>query len=648
MMDELLEQFLIESRDLVAQAAEGFVALTANPQSTASIDGAFRAIHTLKGSVALFDMDPAERSLHAAEDVLERARKGTAALDAHLVSALIACIDQTDRWIDQIENAGSLAQDATETANRIVATLSSPSAALKSETELSASADVSWLRNLMTREREVLARFDQPLTAFRYAPDADCFFRGDDPLAVVAAVPDLVSLAILPHQDRWPAMEGLEPFSCFSILEGISTATLETVSALFRLMPDQATFAVLGQTPEQIENNALEREMRGHRILRVDAGRVDALGDTLGELLVAINGLTPLAAKASGFDSDFATEIRALQANLERVSGNLYSAVAAVRSVSLEAALRRLPRLVREIAAGLGKSIDFTIEGQTIEVDKQIADGIFEPLLHLLRNALDHGIEAPEKRSKSGKPLDGRISLQFKRDGDMIAATLADDGAGMDAGQIKRIAIDQGVITTEAAAALSNAGALQLIFAPGFTTALEVTDISGRGVGMNAVQTAVEALRGSIEIESSLNVGTQFRMRFPVNALTTRLLVIDVDGERYGIALDQVMETVGISSERLMPLGEGIACVLRGRTIPVLDMATLLGGAPRNRPAAKLLVTRSAGELVALRVDGFGQRIDALVRRPTGLLAAVRGVMGSTVLSDGRVLLVLDLPELAA
>jgi two-component system chemotaxis sensor kinase CheA len=265
-----------------------------------------------------------------------------------------------------------------------------------------------------------------------------------------------------------------------------------------------------------------------------------------------------------------------------------------------------------------------------------------------VRNAIDHGIEDAHVRAASGKPTSGRVSLGFHRDGDSIVARLVDDGAGMDLIRIRQSALECGVLTAEAAENLSDAEALRLIFAPGFSTAQTVTELSGRGVGMNAVEIAVEALRGTIDIETSVGRGTTFSMRLPANALTQRLLVIEAGGDRYGVALDQIVETVGVENERLVPVGQGTACVLGGRTVPVLSLAVLLGGTDREQTNAKLLITRSGGEAVALRVDGFGERIDALVRRPTGMLASVPGVIGSALLGDGGVLLVLDLPELAA
>lgn len=642
-MDELLEQFLIEGRELVAQASGDFDALARDPRNAAAIDSAFRAIHTLKGSVGIFPMGPAERVLHAAEDVLEHARKSGGALDAATVAGLVGCLDAVDRWIDEIERGG-LAPGAERLADAAIARLPGNTGLPVAETARDAAPE--WLAVLAAREWQLIEAADRPLTAFRYAPDSECFFRGEDPLAVAADVPELLALAILPAADEWPALDAIEPFACVSVLEGLSAAPVEAVRAAFRMVSDQVGLHAIEPVARA---DAGSGDIGGRAtVLRVDAGRVDALADGLGELIVAINGFAPLAEQADGVDRALAAGIRAVQANIERVAGDLHRSVSAVRLVPLAATLRRLPRMARDIAAGLGKQIDFLVSGEALEVDKQIADGLFEPLLHLIRNAIDHGVEGSEGREAAGKAATGRVALAASRDGDAILVTLEDDGAGIDAERIRAAAISRGLLTPEAAAQLSDAAALRLIFAPGFSTASEVTEVSGRGVGMDAVLTAVERMRGTIDIASEPGKGTRFRLRLPANALTTRLLVIEVGSDRYGVALDQIVETVRIDSSALMPVGGGSACVLRGRTVPVLSLAALLGGTDMPAATAKLLVTRSGGERVALKVDGFAERIDTLVRPPSGILAGVPGVTGSTLLGDGGVLLVLDLPALAA
>lgn len=644
-MDELLEQFLIEGRELVAEASKGLSALARDPQAANALDSAFRAIHTLKGSFAVFAFAPAEQLLHAAEEVLERARRRTSVLNAPAVAGLVACLDQTDRWIDDVERSGTLPTDAGHMADRTIALLAAPSDAVAAEPVTDAAVHADWIAALTAREASAIAQASGPLTAFRYTPDADCFFRGEDPLGVVEHVPALIALAVLPAGGAWPAIADLEPFACFSIVEGLSAAAEAEVLMAFRLQPSQIAVGTI-QSPAVLHDSG--DAVRDNAVMRVDAARVDALADGLGDLIVAINGLAPLADEVEPVDHVLAARLRAAQAGIERATSKLSRNLTRVRLVPLETTLRRLPRVVREIAHGLGKEVAFTLAGETIEVDKQVADGLFEPLLHLVRNAIDHGIEPPGARRAVGKSARGQVTLSFQRQGEAITATVSDDGAGIDSARIRAAAVKRGLISQEFADALDDAAALRLIFRAGFSTASIVTEISGRGVGMDAVQVAIARLRGSIDIESQPGTGTCFRIRLPVTALTTRLLVIEVAGERYGVSLEQVAETVRIDEAALMAVGRGLVCVLRGRTIPVLDLAVLLNAPPARGRHAKLVVTHVDGNPVALRVDGFGERMDTVLRPPRGILAAASGVIGSAVLGDGGVLLVLDLPELAA
>jgi two-component system chemotaxis sensor kinase CheA len=644
MMDELLEQFLIEGRDLVLQGQAELTLLAGDPRNARAIDSAFRAMHTLKGSVAIFDMRAAERVLHAAETELDHARKSADGLPVDTLPRLVASLDQIDRWIDAMEHAGALGADADTIADRLLGNGSQPADATGSEAPIAEMPD--WVATLIARESAALDRVEGALTAFRYAPAPDAFFSGDDPVALAATVPAIVALAILPADGAWPGLAEIDPFACSLVIEGLSTAPLADLRALFRLVPDQVVFHALDATTNIATGAAAAPG--ANTILRVDAARVDSLADSVGELGVAANVFSIIADRAEQIDPALALAIRTAHAELDRAVGAVHRSVSAVRMVSLGPALARLPRLVREIATELDKAIDFSIGGDQIEVDKQIADGLFEPLLHLVRNALDHGIEQPHIRIAAGKPREGRLSLQIARDGDDIVVTLTDDGAGIDPAHIRAIAIKRGLIDHEAAQQLTDTAAIGMIFTPGFSTAASVGGVSGRGVGMDAVQAAVNRLRGRVEIDSVVGQGTRFRLRLPANALTTRLLVVTVGGDDYAVPFDQIAETARIGGDRLVPLGTGTACVLRNRAVPVLSLAELLGGVDAGSDPARLLITHAGGEPVALRVDAFSSRIDAMVRAPTGLLAGVPAVAGTTLLGDGGVLLVLNLPELVA
>nr|WP_028055724.1 chemotaxis protein CheA [Sphingobium bisphenolivorans] len=642
-MDDLLEQFLLEGRDLVAQAHAALVALGREGEDRDALDSLFRAAHTLKGSVALFDMAPAEQLLHAAEARLEAARKRHILLDEAALDALVAVIDQTDRWIDAMETAGRLDQDAAERAAGLARSLEGEEHARAAAPGRSAE-ESDWIADLRARPEFRQIDAQTARTAFRYMPDADCFFRGEDPLATAGGVPDLLALAVLPAGGEWPALETCEPFRCMAVIEGLSGADEAAVRAAFRLVPDQVLVEAIG--PALAPDTAAQPEIGA--TLRVEAARLDQLADQSGELAVAIRSLKPIAERLRSLDPALAAELSTAEEQISRVADEVRRSVAQVRLVSLEPVLRRLPRLAREAAAGLGKAVRFTLEGEHVRADKQMADQLFEPLLHLVRNAVDHGIEAAEERGASGKPGEGQIRLSVQQDGAYVMILLADDGRGIDPARMREAAVAKGLIGGEAAGSLSDAAALQLVFLPGFSTANSATSLSGRGVGMDAVKTAVDRLAGTITIESEAGIGTRVRLRLPATAITTPLLLVRAGDQQLGIRLDQIAETARIEAAAIHPVGHARACVWRDQTVPVLDLGSVLGLAPALDSIARLIVTDTGPCRTALRVAHFGERFDAVVREGTGLIAAMPAVAGTTILADGSVLLVLDLAELVA
>ncbi|BAK66069.1 chemotaxis protein CheA [Sphingobium sp. SYK-6] len=632
-MDDLLVQFLIEGRDLVGQAHGDLRALSADMADARAFDSLFRATHTLKGSVALFDMAPAEALLHAAETLLDRARRTGVALTARQMEALVAVIDQVDRWIDAMEAQGALSDDAPAIAAQLVAALAEDGSAQAA--------------------RAPQPKAPQPgaMTAFRFTPDPECFFRGEDPLATLAAVPGLLSLEMLPAEP-WPPLDLLDPFRCMVRFEGTSSASADAVRAAFRLVPDQIEIEAAQEakpdTGPDPDDGIAVTAGSGESVLRVDGARLDRLATQTGELVVAVHALQALASEIAARDPALGMAFRRAQAGIERASTALRQSVADVRLVSLQPILRRLPRLARELGATLGKPLHFTLTGDDTRVDKQIADGLFEPLLHLVRNAIDHGLETPEERAAAGKPAQGQVTLAIAARGERLVISLTDDGRGISADQIRAGAVARGLIDAADAADLTDMQAIRLIFARGFSTAAHVTDVSGRGVGMDAVSAAVERLHGTIEIESAVGTGTAIRLLLPLAAITTRLLTIHAGGERYAVPFDQVAETVRLPASGIQQLGRGEACVIRDRTVPVVDLGEALGGGREESGHARLIVSQAAGEPVAFRVAAFGERLDAVVSERRGLIARLPAVIGTSLLADGTVLLVLDLAELAA
>jgi two-component system chemotaxis sensor kinase CheA len=650
-MDDLVDQFLAEGRELVQAASDDLALLETGAGGPDLIDSLFRTIHTLKGSTGLFDLQPLGDMLHAAEDLLGALRKGTLAPNDAIADALIRCVDQTGRWLDAFQAAGRLPDDAADVGRRLQTQirheLAPDAPGSKPSAGLSPTRDHAWVGRLLAGLTS--APNGGALLAIRYAPRADCFFTGDDPIAILKTVPGLCALTIGPLEP-WGPRDDFDPFRCNLVLEALTTAPKAEVQAALRLVADQAEIVEVdnrGRPPAAVEAD-LARDLAS-RTLRVDIDSIDALAHIADDLVVANNALAHLTALArDGLQAEaLAQALSANQINLDRLTGALHRAVMKVRLVPLSSLFRRFPRLVREIGDKLDKDIALVLHGDTIEVDKSLVDGLFEPLLHLLRNAADHGIESADVRRRQGKPARGSITLGATRVGDQVLIDIGDDGKGIDPAAIRRAVRARALLSDEALDALDDREAIELVFMAGFSTAAAVTDLSGRGVGMDSVRNAVSKLGGRVAVSSELGVGTRVRLSLPVSVILTSVIIVRCGGERYGVPMEAVIETARIPPGRIVPVRNGQAFVLRDTVVPVFELAALLGLAPARRTDdLKCLVIRRAAGVVAVAVDDFTDRLNLLLRPMDGLLAGMPGVAGTALLGDGRVLMILDLPEL--
>nr|WP_245215687.1 chemotaxis protein CheA [Pararoseomonas baculiformis] len=648
----MLEQFLIEGRELVQQATEDLLALERDPADAARLDGAFRAVHTLKGSVALFDLGPMERALHAAEDLLDALRAGRLRAGRGVIDPLLDCIGASEAWIEALDAEGRLPGDAAERGRRLEEALrASLGGDAASTAAPSPARDPEWLRGLAVAEAAALAQAGaagQRVTALRYVPAPDCFFLGDDPMALLRAVPGLIALR-LGAREPWPGGSALDPFACNLVIELLSTAAEEEVRQVFRFVADQVETGEVASPGPARPAPAEEPATGGGagRSLRVEAGRIDALLGLVGELIVAKNGLAHLVAQLEGADPGLARAFGESRAGIEALAEAMHREVLGLRMVPLARSFRRLPRLVREAAAALGRNVALEIRGEAVEADKAIVDGLFDPLLHLLRNAVDHGIEDPAARAAAGKPEAGSIILEAWQAGGGIVVEVRDDGRGIDPARVRRAAKERRVMPEAAIDALDDEAAIQLVFQPGFSTASAVTALSGRGVGMDAVRAGVEGLGGRVSLASRPGAGSAIRMLLPQGATVTTVLLVRLGAEMFGVPIGAVAETARIPAGLILPLRQGEAFVLRDRTLPLIRLPALLDrpATPRGDTARVLVAGAGAGR-VGLEVDGFAGQADVLLRPLEGLLAGMPGLLGTAMLGDGRVLLVLDLPGL--
>lgn len=386
------------------------------------------------------------------------------------------------------------------------------------------------------------------------------------------------------------------------------------------------------------------------RALRVEPERMDALMALVGELSVVKGQLGPLLRRAE--DAELATELRrdlkGFSARLDTLVGDLRHAALRLRLLPLARVFDPLPRLVRDTARRLDKTVELVLEGAETEADKDILDVLGEPLLHLVRNALDHGIEPPARRIAAGKPPGGTLRVRALQDKGGVVVEVSDDGAGIDPSAMRRTAVAKGLLTPDAAAALSDADAVRLVFAPGFSTAGTVSDLSGRGVGMDAVRAAAERAGGRVEIASTPGTGTRVRLSLPLTLSITRVVVVEAAGALYGIPVALVGGIQRVPRAAIRAVKRAESVVLRDRVVPLVRLRRLLGQPEDDRArAADCVVVAELGDgPVAVAVDDVGERADVVLRPMTGVLRSLRGYAGTAALGDGRLILVLDLREL--
>lgn len=385
--------------------------------------------------------------------------------------------------------------------------------------------------------------------------------------------------------------------------------------------------------------------------LRVDSSKVEALVNLAAELVVAKNGFAHLARRAEDElgGHEIARAVRREYEALERLTGDMHGAILQLRMVPIGQVFRSLPRLVRDMSQTLGKKVTLVTRGETTECDRTLVDRLFEPLLHLVRNALDHGIEPPEARRAAAKSDTATLLVEASRVGDRLAVQVQDDGRGIDPAIIRRRAEQRRVLSAGELAGLSDEEIIDVIFVPGFSTAVEASEISGRGVGMDIVRTAIEQIGGRVSIRSEVGRGTTIRLDLPTNISMSRIMVVEAGQQVFGIPMDAVSETVRLNSDRITHIKRNDGFVLHNRVVPICSLAELMDLPAQRKPGSDmrlLVVTEASGKVAALEVDAIRERLEVVLKPMQGLLSSARGYVGTTLLGDGSVLLVLDLKEI--
>ncbi|MDY7579165.1 chemotaxis protein CheA [Herbaspirillum sp. RTI4] len=426
-------------------------------------------------------------------------------------------------------------------------------------------------------------------------------------------------------------------------------SSVSSVSAVSAVSPGPSTSGTEGEAKF---GRRSEDSSSSVKTLKVDQEKIDRLMNLIGEMVVAKNGLPYLASRAEEVFGvrDLAREIKSQYAVINRIAEEMQDAIMQVRMMPVSFVFQRFPRLVRDLSRKLGKEVSLVLEGEDTEADKNIIEALADPLIHIVRNSLDHGLELPQVRIAAGKPAEGRLLIRASQEAGRVIIDISDDGKGIDPAIIKRKAYEKGLIDEATLERISDQEAINLVFAAGFSTVDVVSDLSGRGVGMDVVRMAVEQVNGSVSLESDLGKGTRLRLSLPLSIAVSNVMIVESGKQIFGIPMEMVVETVRIPSTSIHTIKTQQTAVLRGRIVPLRSLNTLLATDQPQRPndddELATLVIRLQGEHVGIVVDDFRGVVDIILKPMGGILGCMQGYAGSALLGDGSVLMVLNPKEL--
>lgn len=580
----LVNEFLVESEELLQRADQDLIALESAPQEAELLNRIFRALHTIKGTSGFLGFDPVVRLSHRAEDVLNALRRGETRLTQPMMDALLKARDQLGRMLSDIREGGlkQYSMDGLLAELEAVQKPSSMEAPLRLG-EVLVSQGVLQPDDLQAGLRTQAADSRSPKLGKVLVRDG-------------LASPADVGNALMAQKAAIPAAD------------------------------------IAAQT------------------MRVDVRKLDQLINLVGELVLERNRLAQLSRDVSVGrvpSQGLASTLEEFASRLSFLCEELQVVGLKTRMVPIETVFRRFPRLVRDVAHSLGKEVELVLSGQETEVDKTMVELIADPLVHLVRNSLDHGLEKPEVRSAAGKPRVGTIRLEARQQGAQILVGVSDDGAGIDPHRIARKALDKGLVTPQRLRGLSRREILDFIFLPGFSTAETLNHLSGRGVGMDVVRTNVMRLNGTIELDSRLGSGTAVWLRFPLTLAILPVLLVEVAEEMYALPLRSVLETVRFSADEVHMVEGSEVLRRRNEALPFLRLGALLGTHSDVAEGAQKVVILLVNERrVALLVDRLIGQESTVLKPLSSFLHRGSSFAGATIRADGRVGLVLDPPGL--
>lgn len=641
--------FLVEARELFDQLEHDLLDLEGRLDDGELIDSVFRGLHTLKGSGAMFGFSALAEFTHHCETAFDRVRKSEASATVDLVSAILAALDHMRALISAPD--GDHAQESESLLAALGQSVSGGEPA----------------RQGAQAERVEPARATWDI---RFTLPPNALVNGINPLGLLAELRDLGPCEVVCLTDNLPPLDALDPVQCH-LSWRVTLTTDQPRSAIEEVFifvmdemeleigradsagsePGASNTAEAASTtesdPPAASNGGEDRsptrgqpaaDGRGGESVRVPAGRLDQLMDQVGELVIAQSRLSQLAGRHLDL------RLRSVSEEIERLATALRETTMVLRMAPVGSMFGRFRRLVHDLSRETGKAIELVCEGESTEVDKTVAERLVDPLVHLVRNAADHGLESPAERRSAGKPPVGVLRLSARQSGGEVVISVSDDGRGVNRERVRARAEAQGLL--EPGAPIGDAELLMMIFHPGFSTAQQVTSLSGRGVGMDVVKRAIESLRGSIDVVSRPGEGSEFALRLPLTLAIIDGLLVRVGHERYVVPLGAIEECLELTLEDdLRSQGHSFIC-LRDRLVPYMRLRELFDAGTPPELHQKLVVVASGGERVGLVVDQIIGEHQTVVKSLSKLHAAVEAFSGATILGDGGVAMILDIARL--
>jgi len=671
MDDQYLDAFIRESQEEITKLNNSLLALESDPGDREAMDQIFRTAHTLKGNFGAMGFEEASDLAHAMEDLLDEMREGTMEVTPEVMDLIFAGVDGIEAIVGEIEEHGESSRETGELVGQLRALLEEGStgegaAAMADEESDDGSAgshdDVSIgadaVDELVVHTAVDIGESDMPGVDAMFAIEAV-----EEVFEILATAPDRAAIEDGDYEDEFSLYLDADDL-------GRVDTELDAVGKIASATVEDVTDEVLGGGTDGATAMAApdddEHAVDEIKSVRVDVDQLDDLHGLVEQLVTSRIKLRR-AVEQENLDSAGET-----LNELDKFTANLQNTVMDMRLIPLKKVVGKFPRMVRDLSRELDKEVNFAVEGEEIELDRTILTEISDPLMHIIRNALDHGIEPPAERVEKGKPREGQVTLRASRERDHVIIQVQDDGAGLDVERIKQTAIENEVRSPEELEAMDDSGIYNLVFHPGFSTAQEVTDTSGRGVGMDVVHDTVTQLDGSVDVDSTPGQGTTVSLRLPVTMAIVKVLFVQVGEEEYGIPIKNVDEITG--ADEVKRINGRDVIKHNGEIYPVVDLgerfdvpgraAATDGGAAADDSATTaddagggggsitddrggmLVRIRESERQIAIRCDSVNAQEEVVVKPLEGILSGTAGLSGTAVLGDGNIVHILDVVTL--